>query len=154
MSSEKYRYLSRGVSAPLTCSELKLYLPKFGIRRLVETIWLASQNNDKLYKALMVAIGIELANGDLKKAKHAIDYALDLPDYIKYNENGYGLILDEIKTTLEFLLDSACNKKFVVNIAKYATIKGRKLIENFDDAWDWICSLERLEEWLQKIEPD
>lgn len=154
MASEKYRNRSRDVSIPLTLSEIKLYLPNFGIKRLVEIIWIASQNNDRLYKTLMGAVGIELANGNLKKAKQAIDYALDLPDYVKYNEHGYGIILDELKTSLEHLLNSSCNKKFILELAKYIVDKSQHLIENFDDGWDWICSLERFEEWLQKIAPE
>jgi hypothetical protein len=152
MSSEKYRYLFKGVSPPLTCSDLKSYLPNFGIKRLVEIIWLVSQNNDRLYRALMGSIGIEVANEDLEKAKHAIDYALDLPEYIKYNKHGYGLILDEMKTTLEHLLASSCNKEFVVHLARYIITRAQKLTENFDDDWDWTSSLEPFEEWLQTID--
>ena len=84
--------------------------------------------------------------------KQAIDYALELPDYIKYNHHGYGLILDEIKTTLEQLLDASCNKEYIVTLARHVTVNAQKLIENFDDDWDWISSLEPFEEWLQTID--
>ena len=98
----------------------------------------------------MVSVGIQLAEGNLEKAKAAIDYALHFPDYIRYNDHGYGLILNETRVTLECLADKI-NKEFVLDVAEYAFERGQVVSQNFEDDWDWISSLEDLENWIKKI---
>ena len=151
MPSEKSRYLNKDCvpSAPLNFTELKQNLPSFGIKRLVEILWMSSQRDHVLRKALMVSVGIQLADGNLEKAKAAIDYALHFPDYIRYNDRGYGLILSEIRVTLECLEDKI-NKEFVLSVAQYAFELGQVVSENFEDDWDWISDLEDLEHWIQR----
>ncbi len=116
MPSEKscYRYLNRnrGLLSPLSFVELKKHLHSFGIEHLVGVLWISSQRNKVLRKALMASIGIQLADGSWKKAKAAIDYALDFPDYVRYYERGF--ILDEINNTLKCLYEQG-NKEFVIH---------------------------------------
>ena len=154
MSSEKSRYLNNHnrPSAPFPFRELKSHLSNLGMNRLVDVLWSVAQRDEVLGKTLMGSIGIQLADGNLEKAKIAINYALDLAYSISYKEHGYGLILGEIKTTLEGLLEVSSNKEFVVDLAEYTCNQGRLRIQNFDDDWDWLISLELLEEWLQRLE--
>lgn len=161
MSSEKPCYLNKkcSPSAPLNFADLKTKLLSFGIKRLVDILWIRAQRDTVLNKVLMVSVGIPLAvvsvgiplaEGSLEKAKAAIDYTLYFPDYIRYNDHGYGIILDEIRVTLECLEDKI-HKEFVLGIAEYAFERGQIVSQNFEDDWDWNSSLEDLENWIKEI---
>ena len=95
-------------------------------------------------------MGIQLANGSWEKAKAAVDYAFHFPNHIHYNEHGHGLIISELKATLECMKDEV-NKKFVLRVAQYAFELGQKIAFKFEDEWDWVSALEELEEWIKKV---
>jgi len=154
MGSEKSRYLYRNnrISAPLDINKLKACLLDLGVERLAEIVWMVAQRDEALLKSVMGAIGIQIASQDLERAKAAIDYALELPDYISYKESGYGLILHEIKTTLQELIEDSVKPRFVLELARYTCHQAEKRIENFHDDWDWVSSLAELQEWLKKVE--
>jgi hypothetical protein len=150
MGSEKSRYMYRNnrIPAPLNIDELKPYLIDLGAKRLADMMWMSAQWNEVLRRSVMGAIGIQ-ASQDLATAKAAIDYALDLPTDISYQESGYGLILYEIQNTLEGLMEDSVNPVGVLELARYTCDQAEKRIENFQDDWDWVSSLECLQEWLK-----
>jgi len=152
MPSEKSRYLNKrcGKLSPLDFDKLVSHIPKLGIERMATILWMAAERNEILRKALTVAIGLQLVNGNVEKAKVFIDYALDFNDHVSYKKDGHGLILDEIQTTLANL-DFSLNKEFIIHIAQYTLEKGHEVAMNFEDDWEWTSSLMQLEEWLGKI---
>ncbi len=150
MPSEKSRYLNRRLPSPLDFTGLKIHLASFEVEHLANLLWMSAQTNCVLQKALVASIGLRLANGEFEKAKTAIDYALDFPDYIRYYERDYGLIMYEIHTTLNYLYQKS-DKAFILRVAEYLFDLGKKVAECFEDDWEWIISLEDFENWLKTI---
>ena len=152
MSSEKFRYLKRDQESSEFCSveELRNHLSVLGINHLIEILWVRAQYDDVLRKILMSLLGIYLVQEDVDKAKKAVNNALDFPDYIRYTENGYDQILDEIKTILESLVSDG-KKEFALQIAKHTISRGQSVAENFEDDWDWTSSLEDLQKWVEGV---
>ena len=152
MSSETLRYLerNRGFDAPIGFTELKKYLPMLSIERMVDILWICAQYDPVLVKSLMGSVGILLSHEDWEKAKAAVDYAIHFPDYIRYTERGYGQVLEEIKTTLEHFVNQD-QIEFVLRIAQYTIERGHVLVENFEDSWDWVSSLENFEQWASDL---
>ena len=148
MPSEKSRYLNRGPSAPLDWTEIKTHLHDFEHQRLVELLWMSAQNNDPLLKALMASVSMQLAEGDWDKTKEAIDYAFYFQDYIRYTDCHYGIILDEMIKTLG-ILKTKVSIEFALRVARYIFENGQAVSMNFEDGWDWICSLEELKKWIK-----
>ena len=149
MPSEKSRYMLRNLEpeAPLDFDELRTELSTLGARHLAELLWLRAQYDDILRKSATVSIVLRLSKGDWDKAKKAIDYALHFPDYVRYTEDGHGLIIEEIKSALDVL--AAQNQaEFALQIAQYAVEVGQKVADNFEDDWEWTSSLEDLVEWI------
>lgn len=150
MPSEKSRYLNRRLPSPLDFDKLQMHLISFEREHLANLLWMSAQTNCVLQKALVASISLRLANGEFEKAKSAIDYALDFPDYIRYYERGYGIIVNEIHTTLKYLYQRN-DKAFVLRVSKYVLDLGKTVAECFEDDWDWISSLEDFEDWLKTI---
>ena len=148
MATEKSRYRNRGPSAPLDWTELKTHLSGFEHERLVELLWMSAQTNGPLWKALMASISMQLAEGNWDKTKEAIDYALYFQDYIRYTDCHYGIILDEMINALE-ILKNQVSVEFALRVAHYIFENGQDVIMNFEDDWDWTCSLEALEKWIK-----
>ncbi len=148
MPSEKSRYLNRGPSAPLDCTELKTHLRSFEHEHLVELLWMSAQNNDALEKSLLASISMKLANGDWEKTKEAIDYAFYFHDYVRYTDCHYGIILDEMLKALE-VLKTRVSVEFSLRVAHYILESGQDMYVNFEDSWDWTCSLDEIEKWIE-----
>jgi len=96
----------------------------------------------------MITVALEKADGDLEKAKKAIDYALHFPEWVRYTEDGHDQVIEEIKIALEQLSNQG-QKEFADSIARYAIDCGERIMENFEDDWSWSYSLNQLKEWLQ-----
>ncbi len=153
MPSEKMRYLKNcGPRSPLNFKELKKHLPALGAKRLAEIIWLRAQYDSALGQAIMGSIAIQLANGDWEATKAAIDYALHLPDHIRYSEGDYGIILDEITVALEYLHQQG-KGDFARKAAQYTIELATIRMENFEDGWGWECSLDMLVSWASQHKP-
>ncbi len=152
MSSEKSRYLNRngGLSPPLSFEELKKNLFSLGIERLVNTLWMSAQRDEVLCKALMAPLSIQLADGDWEKTKASIDYALSFPNYVRYHQRGYGLIIDKITVELKSLYKQGV-KEFAPRAGQYVIELGRSAAQNFEDDWDWTLSLDNLQDWIKDL---
>jgi hypothetical protein len=152
MSSEKSRYLkrNRGPTCPLDEDDLMEHLPSLGPKRLAELLWVRAQNDKTLMKALMASVGIRLAGDNWDKAKSAIEYGLHFPDFARYTESGHGLILDEIKSTLQSLFEEG-NTEFAARAARYAVERAQEVAENFENDWDWTSSLDDLSKWTDNV---
>ena len=148
MPSEKLRYLNRGPSAPLHWTELKTHLQGFEHARLVELLWMSAQNNAVLWKALMVSVAMQQANGNWEKTKAAIDYSFYFQDSIRYTDSKCGIILNEMLNALE-ILKNKVSVEFSLRAAHYIFESGQDLFMNFEDGWDWTLSLEELEKWIK-----
>ncbi|NJM09554.1 MAG: hypothetical protein HC883_01240 [Bdellovibrionaceae bacterium] len=151
MPSEKSPYLerNRGPTPPIDFDDLRKHLPSLGSQHLAELLWVRAQQDDVLAKALTASVAIRSAQGDWQQAKDGVDYDCHFPDFIRYTEGGHGMILDEIKNSLDFLsaqgqIDSA------IRIAEHAIQRGQEVAENFEDDWDWISSLKDLMAWVEK----
>jgi len=148
MPSEKSRYLNRGPSSPLDRKQLKAYLKHFSHDRLVDIVWLHSESNNILWQALSSSIAIQEAHGDWGKIKQAINYAFYFTDHIPYSDHEYGIIIDQLINALDFLSQNL-GEQFALQVAHYMYEEGKKVLECFDDDWDWICALETLELWIK-----
>lgn len=148
MPTEKARYRNRGPSSPLDMKQLKFHLNRFSHERLVETLWLNTQSNSILWKALSSSIAIQEARRDWEKIKQAIDFAFYFSDHIPYSEHGYGIIIEQMINALDFLYQDL-GEQFALQVARYIYEEGQKVLEFFDDDWDWVCALERLELWIK-----
>jgi len=152
MPSEKSRYLKRnyGPTCPLDDDDLTAHLPSLGAKRLAELLWVQAKNDKTLMKALMASVGIRLAGDDWDKAKNAIDYGLHFQDFVRYTEGGHGLILDELKSTLQSLFEEG-HKEFAIRAARHAVERAQEVAENFEDDWDWTSSLDDLSKWTDSL---
>lgn len=148
MPTEKSRYRNRGPSAPFDWAELKTHIKGFDHEHLVELLWMSAQYHDPLWKALMASTAMRLAAGDWEKTKDAIDYALYFNDHILYTDCHYGIILDEMIKALEMLKDKI-SSEFALRVAHYIFESGDAVSMNFEDDWDWVCSLEELGKWIK-----
>ncbi len=151
MPSEKSCYLerNRGPAMPLTMNELRERLPVLGANHLAELLWVRSQEDDVLTKALAASICLRTSMGDWEKAKGAVEFALHFPDYVRYTEGGHGLILDEITAALQAVIDNG-DREFGLRVAQYALKCAQTVAENFEEDWDWTCSIGGLEKWIEK----
>ena len=100
----------------------------------------------------MASISMQLANGDWKKTKKAIDYALYFQDYIRYADCSYSIILDEMLNAIK-ILNNQVGFKFALRVAHYIFERGQDMIMNFEEGWDWTLSLEELEKWIANNSP-
>ncbi len=150
MPSEKRRYINRrrDPTPPFEFLELRKLIPSMGSDRLAEILWIRAQSDDMLGKVLMVTVALQA--DDLERAKLAVDYALHFPEFVRYTESGHGQILEEIKTSLENLAGEG-RTDFALNIARYAIQRAHEVAENFEEDWDWISSIESLEEWSKNL---
>lgn len=155
MPSERSRYIAknRGPSIPLEMNKFRDLLPSLGIDRLAEIAWIRAEEDDTLCKALMASVCLRTANGNWEKAKGAIAYALHFPDYVRYTEDGHGLILHEITLALQALTKQG-QQDFALRVAKFAADLAQNVAENFEDDWDWTSSLEDLRKWITSNEGD
>lgn len=151
MPSERSRYSARnrGPSIPLEMTEFRDLLPSLGIDRLAEIAWIRAQEDDTLCKALIASVCLRAANGDWEKAKDAIEYALHFPDYVRYTEDGHGLILHEITSALRALTEQG-QHDFALRVARFAADLAQSVAENFEDDWDWTSSLAELRKWIRQ----
>lgn len=147
MSSEKSRYRKHGPSAPLDMNQLKEHLNFFTQEHLIEIVWLSAQSNSTLLKALSAHIGILMANGDWETTKAAIDFALYVPDIVRYTEHGHDIIIFEMINALEILYEKG-GKEFALRTGEYILESGRAVQEYFEDDWEWSCALEDIEKWV------
>jgi len=152
MPSEKSRYLKRNLSPspPIDFHELRNHLATLGVDRLAKIAWACAQSDETMNKTLMMAATVRLPDLNWDKAKSAIDYALHFPDYVRYTENGHGMILSEIQASAEFLAGRN-NLDLALRIARYAIERGQEVAENFEDDFDWTSTLDDLSEWVQKM---
>lgn len=151
MTSEKMRYRNRnrGPSAPLGWAEAKAQLRNFDHDRLCNLLWMRAERDPILWQSLMASVAIQVAKGDWEKTKQAVDYALHIPDYVRYTDGHYGVILHEMINTLE-ILKNQVGVEFSIQTAEYIFECGDELIENFEDGWDWVSALDELEKWIAK----
>ena len=152
MPSEKSRYLARnrGPDSPVEFQELKKRLVSLGVDQLAEMIRQRSEVDEVLEKTAIVSISLRSAT-NLDQVRAAIDYAFHFrSDYIRYRERGYGQILWEIKSALEFHVEQG-RYEFALAGGQYATEQGEKALEVFEDDWDWPGPLKDLSEWLMQL---
>ncbi|OGV41968.1 MAG: hypothetical protein A3F46_10195 [Legionellales bacterium RIFCSPHIGHO2_12_FULL_42_9] len=147
MPSEKSRYRNRGPSAPVGMNQLRNHLNLFTQEHLIEIVWLSAQSNSTLWKSLSAHIGILLANGDWEKTVAAVDFALYLPDVVRYTEHGHGIIIFEMINALEILYEKG-NKEFALRTGEYILESGQAVHEYFEDDWEWSCALEDMKKWI------
>ena len=145
MPSEKIRYIVNkyGPRSPVDLQELPAQLSSFDSEHLIDIIWVRAQRDDLLSKILMVSVVLHSSTGDVERAKAAIDYALYFPEYVRYSESGHGQILDEIKRGVQYQVERGYSE-FAICVGEYATEQAEKISENFEDDWEWRCSLEDL----------
>jgi hypothetical protein len=149
MPSEKSRYLVRnhGPDSPVEFQELKKRLVSLGVNRLAEMIWQRAEVDEILEKTAVVSVSLRSAT-NFDQANVAIDYAFHFSsDYIRCAQNGYGQILWEIKSALEFHVDQG-RYEFVLIAGQYAIEQGEKVLEIFEDDWDWAGPLKDLSDWF------
>lgn len=97
----------------------------------------------------MAAVTIRVRCHDWEPIKAAIDYALHFPEFVRYTESGHGQILDEIRNTLELLVQQG-NCELALRAAQHAITLGHEVAENFEDDWDWNSSLNELTRWADE----
>lgn len=153
MPSEKSRYRNRHLAPapPIDFHDLKHHLVALGAERLAGIAWSRAQSDEVLSKTLMVAATIRLPDLNWDKAKSAIDYAFHFPDYVRYTEDGHGMILSEIRASAEFLA-AQNNNDLALRIAQYAIKRGQEVAENFEEDFDWSSSIDDLSEWVQRMQ--
>lgn len=134
---------------PLEMEEFRSLLPSLGVDKLSEMAWIRAQEDDVLSKALMATICLRNADGDWEKAMGAIEYALHLPNYVRYTEGGHGIILDEIRSALQ-AIDEQGLPEFALRAARFAIERAEAVAENFEDDWDWTSSLSDLKAWFER----
>jgi len=144
----RYLIKNRGPSAPLGWTELRTNLRSFEHDRLCDLLCMRAERDPVLRKSLMASVSMQLANGNWEKTKEAIDYALHFPDYIRYTDCHYGMILDEMIKVLE-ILKNQVDEEFAMQAAQYIFECGQEILENFEDDWDWVSSLDELEKWIE-----
>lgn len=147
MSSEKARYRNRGPSPLLDMKQLKQHLNAFTKEHLIEIVWLNTQTNPELWRALNAHIGIQLAQGDWEKTKEAIDYGLYFSDPVPYSEHGHEIIIYEMIRALEYLYENG-DKALALQAAKYILDEGQNALHYFEDDWSWSCALEDISKWI------
>lgn len=145
--SKKSRYSDREPSSPIDMHDLRKHLNSFSKDQLVEILWLRSQYDRLLWKAISAFTGMQLANGDFQKAKEYINFALYFPDFIRYTEHGHSVIMYKIINALDILYEKT-EKANTLQIADYILKKGHAVLENFEDSWEWFSALEHLEKWI------
>jgi len=151
MPSEKSRYLNRyqGPASPVEFNELRERLRALDKDCLVEMIWQRFGSDRVLRKAAVVAIALRSAK-DFEEAKSAIDYAFYFSDTVRYTDKGYGQILWEVKSALEFFVEQG-RMDFALSVGKYAVDEAELALESFEDDWDWQGPLIELREWVNKL---
>ncbi len=147
MPSEKLRYISNTPYPVIDMNELKQHLSGFSSNNLIETIWRNAQSHLPLWKALNGHIGVIQSNGNLEKAKEAIDYSLHFEDDIRYSERGHDQIIYELIVALDTLLGNG-EKEFAIKLAKYIHAEAEQQYDIFEDGWSWQLALEDLEKWI------
>lgn len=150
MPSEKLRYLERdrGPQPPFPFTELRERMLLLDSEHLAEILHCRAQRDKLLQKILFISIA--LANGDdIEVARAAVDYALHFSDYVRYFEHGHGQILDEIRVTLQKVAND--HLQFAIEVGEYAIARANKISENFEDDWEWRCSLERLLDYVERV---
>lgn len=147
MSTEKARYRNRGPSPLLDINQLKQHLNAFTKDHLIEIVWLNTQTNPELWRALNARIGIQLAQGDWEKTKEAIDYGLYFSDPVTYSERGHEIIIYEMIRVFENLYENG-DKELALQAAKYALEEGQNACQYFEDDWSWSCALEDISKWI------
>ncbi len=121
-----------------------------GIDSLSSIIWVRAQSDKILRKILIATISLRQANGDLERAKKVIDEAINFPEgYVRYTEHGHDQILDEIRMTLDILLNNG-QKEFPLRIAEYTTHRAESISEIFEDDWEWMESVRNFIKWIQE----
>ena len=155
MPSEKLRYiLNRSApKSPIDLKELREHLSSFDSVHLIDILWVRAQRDVLLSKILMVSVVLHSSSVDTERAKAAIDYALYFPEYIRYSESGHGQILDEVKRGVEYQVERG-NRGFAICVGQYAIEKAQQISENFEDDWEWGCSLEDLVKCVDKARAD
>lgn len=98
----------------------------------------------------MISAALSSAAGDYEKAKAAVDYAIDFPDYVRYSERGHGQILEEIKSAVQSLAGGS-HREFAIWLAQYAIERAEEIAANFEDDWEWRYSLEGLAECVDEL---
>ena len=150
MPSEKLRYLEsrRGPAPPFPLLTLAERLHAFDLNELIEILSIRACYDNILSKTLIGSLGIRMAEQDLRRAKEAITYALDFPDFIRYTERGHSQIVAEIKTALEVLANNG-EIRLSIELGHYAVTLAENVSESFEEDWEWRCAVERLVEWLE-----
>jgi hypothetical protein len=152
MPSEKSRYLARnrGPDLPFEFQEIKERLVSLGVNHLADMIWQRTEVDEVLEKAAVVSICLRSAT-EMSQVRSAIDYAFHFSsDYIRYTQRGYGQILWTIKSALEFHVEQG-RYEFALSAGQYAINQGEKVLEIFEDDWDWAGPLKDLSEWLMEL---
>ena len=153
MPSEKIRYMKarRGPDAPIESNDLLEQLRLLDKDSLSEIVWIRSQHDDLLRRALTALVAIRSSGGDFEKGKAAVDFGLHLPDFVTYDiEGGYGQILDCISSGIQYLADSS-HHDCALRLAQYAVECAEATLERFAEGWEWQCAIERLTEFIEKL---
>lgn len=152
MPSEKLRYLKQrhGPAAPIPFQELSDHLSGLSSKHLIDLLQVRAQTDDLLRRILVVAVTLCSPTCNLTNATAALDYALHLPDFVRYAEHGHGQVLEEIAKGLEYQAMSG-NQDLVLAIGDYSIAQAQKIAEHFEDDRNWTYSLEGLIECFVKM---
>lgn len=86
----------------------------------------------------------------MDQVRATIDYVFHFSsDYIRHTEHGYGQILWAIKSALEFHVEHG-RHEFALTAGQYAIEQVEKVLEIFEDDWDWTGPLKDLSSWLMQ----
>ena len=118
------------------------------VESLISILGSRALSDDILRKTIIGSLGIRMARQNLFQAKVAIEYAVDLNEFIRYTEIGHGQILDEIKKALEYLANSG-EQKLATELAEYAVELAGQALEKFEASWEWQSGLEELSNWAK-----
>lgn len=151
MPSEKLRYLvnRNDPKPPIDLQELRKNLSSFDSEHLMDILWVRAQEDVLLSKILIVSAVLHSSAGDTERAEAAIDYALYFPGHVRYSESGHGQILDEIKRSIQYQAERGYSE-FAICVGEYAIELAEKISENFEDDWEWVCSLDDLVKCVDK----
>ncbi len=138
---------NRGPSQPYDMRDFLDRLPTLGVDKLVNILSVRAETDIVLNKVLLVSLAIQNSTSDISQVTDALDYAIHVPELVRYPEDGYEIILDEILLRIEEL-EKTGNVLLAREIAEYSLLKGTEMQEKFEEGFSWTCSLENIEKWL------
>lgn len=132
---------------PYDMNDFSERLPTLEISTLAHILTLRSETDDILNKILSVVLVFQEPFNEISQITKTLDYAIHVPEFVPYPEDGYDIILDTILLHVEKLAQVG-NSDLAREIAEYALKKGSEMQEQFEDGFSWNLSLKEIEKWL------